>query len=149
STLLFQLLSKQYPDALYLNFEDTRLYEFEIQDFIRLDEIIRERNYRVLMFDEIQIIPEWERYVRQKLDEGYKLVITGSNASLLSRELGTKLTGRHVMQELFPFSYHEFCLFNKLKPSQKSVLSYLETGGFPEYVKRAIDEILNQLFDDI
>src|SRR5579859_1633116 len=99
STLLFQLLKERYPDALYLNFEDPRLYEFEINDFSRLDQVIGDTGSKVLLFDEIQIIPQWERYVRQKLDEGFKLVITGSNASLLSRELGTKLTGRHITKE--------------------------------------------------
>jgi uncharacterized protein len=103
----------------------------------------------VLLFDEIQIVPEWERYTRQKLDEDYKLVITGSNASLLSRELGTRLTGRHITKELFPFSYHEFCAFKGLSYDKASVLSYLESGGFPEYLKQGIPEILNQLFEDI
>jgi predicted AAA+ superfamily ATPase len=149
STLLFQLLKKRYPEALYLNFEDPRLYEFEMKDFARLDKVIAATGSKVLLFDEIQIIPEWERYVRQKLDEGFKMVITGSNASLLSKELGTKLTGRHITKELFPFSYREFNLFRKLKPSVDSLLQYLHTGGFPEYVKQGANEILNHIFDDI
>lgn len=103
STLLYQLLKEKYPAALYLNFEDTRLYDFEPNDFGRLDQVIKESKTNVLFFDEIQIIDRWETYVRQKLDEGCKVVITGSNASLLSRELGTKLTGRHITKELFPF----------------------------------------------
>jgi len=149
STLLFQLLNSKYPGALYLNFEDPRLYEFENNDFLRLDNLIREQNLSVLMFDEIQIIPEWERYVRQKLDEGYKVVVTGSNASLLSRELGTKLTGRHITKELFPFSYHEFISHQKIKPSTESSIDYLKIGGFPEYIKERTDDILNHLFEDI
>jgi predicted AAA+ superfamily ATPase len=149
STLLFQLLKEKYADAVYLNFEDPRLYEFDRKDFTRLDKVIAATGSKVLLFDEIQIIPEWERYVRQKLDEGYKLVITGSNASLLSRELGTKLTGRHITKELFPFSYREFNSFKQLKPSSDSLLKYLQTGGFPEYVKQGIDEILNYVFEDI
>lgn len=149
STLLFQLLKNKYKSALYLNFEDPRLYEFETNDFLRLDEVIKDSGSKVLLFDEIQIIPEWEKYVRHKLDEGYKLVVTGSNASLLSRELGTKLTGRHITKELFPFSYKEFNLFTKLKPDEESVLKYLDTGGFPEYVKHERDEILQHLFEDI
>lgn len=149
STLLFQLLKDKYRDALYLNFEDPRLYEFEPNDFSRLDEVIKDSGTKVLLFDEIQIIPEWEKYVRQKLDEGYKLVVTGSNASLLSRELGTKLTGRHITKELFPFSYQEFNLFKKLKSDEDSILKYLDTGGFPEYVKHEKDEILQHLFEDI
>jgi predicted AAA+ superfamily ATPase len=149
STLLFQLLKERYPDALYLNFEDPRLYEFGPTDFARLDESIKAIGSNVLFFDEIQIIPEWERYARQKLDEDYKLVITGSNASLLSRELGSRLTGRHITKELFPFSYHEFCSFKGLSYDKSSLLSYLELGGFPEYLKQGIPEILNQLFEDI
>ena len=149
STLLYQLLKDKYPDAFYLNFEDPRLYEFGATDFSRLDEAIKINGSNVLFFDEIQIIPEWERYARQKLDEDYKLVITGSNASLLSRELGTKLTGRHITKELFPFSYHEFCSFKGVAYDKSSLLSYLELGGFPEYIKQEIPEILNQLFEDI
>ena len=149
STLLFQLLSSKYTGALYLNFEDPRLYEFENNDFSRLDLLIQEQNFSVLMFDEIQIIPEWERYVRQKLDEGFRIVVTGSNASLLSRELGTKLTGRHITKELFPFSYQEFISYQKLRPSTESLISYLTMGGFPEYIKEKNDDILNHLFEDI
>lgn len=149
STLLFQLLKEKYPDALYLNFEDIRLYEFEKKDFTRLDKAIKAKGTKVLLFDEIQILSGWERYVRQKLDEGYKLVITGSNATLLSKELGTKLTGRQITKELFPFSYKEFNRFKQLKPSVDSLLQYLKTGGFPEFVKQGANEILNQAFDDI
>jgi predicted AAA+ superfamily ATPase len=149
STLLFQLLKEKYPDAVYLNFEDPRLYEFGPTDFARLDQVISMIGGKVLFFDEIQIIPEWERYVRQKLDEDYKVVITGSNASLLSRELGSRLTGRHITKELFPFSYREFCSFKKLRYDKESLLSYLEFGGFPEYLKQGAPEILNQLFEDI
>jgi uncharacterized protein len=149
STLLYQLLQQKYPNALYLNFEDPRLYEFDIADFHRLDEAIMLSGSNVLFFDEIQIIPEWERYIRQKLDEDYKIVITGSNASLLSRELGTRLTGRHITKELFPFSYHEFCKYQSLPHNKISLLNYLDTGGFPEYVKQGAPEILNQLFEDI
>ncbi|MFY0652452.1 MAG: ATP-binding protein [Cyclobacteriaceae bacterium] len=149
STLLFQLLNAKYKDAIYLNFEDPRLYEFEGNDFTRLDEIISESNSRVLFFDEIQIINEWERYIRQKLDEGFRIVVTGSNASLLSKELGTKLTGRHITKELFPFSYNEFCLYSKISPSEEMLVKYLKVGGFPEYVKRGEGDILGYLLDDI
>ena len=63
--------------------------------------IISEAGNQVLMFDEIQVVTGWERYVRQKLDESFKDFVTGSNASLLSKELGTSLTGRHLTIELF------------------------------------------------
>jgi uncharacterized protein len=149
STLLYQLLADKHPHATYLNFEDTRLYDFESTDFNRLDDLITESQSSVLFFDEIQIINHWERYARQKLDEGFKMVITGSNASLLSKELGTKLTGRHITKELFPFSFIEFSSFKHLEPTEASVASYLEIGGFPEYVKSETEEILHHLFEDI
>jgi uncharacterized protein len=149
STLLYQLLEVKYAHAFYLNFEDPRLYEFEFNDFSRLDQVITAQKKKVLFFDEIQIVTGWERYVRRKLDEGSKLVVTGSNASLLSQELGTKLTGRHITKELFPFSFHEFSRFTKQNFSADSLKRYMEKGGFPEYLKSDQEEILNQLFDDI
>ena len=111
STLLFQHLKTKYPDALYLNFEDPRLFEFSPGDFERLDETILGQGTQVLFFEKIQIISEWERYVRQKLDEGFKVVITSTCPTHLSKEVTTTLTGRHVTKELFPFSHHEFCRF--------------------------------------
>ena len=72
STLLFQLLSGKFPEALYVNFEDPRLYEFEQSDFSRLDQIITDLKSKVLLFDEIQIIDGWEKYIRQKLEENFK-----------------------------------------------------------------------------
>ncbi|TVR31252.1 MAG: ATP-binding protein [Balneolaceae bacterium] len=149
STLLHQLLESKYKGAFYLNFEDPRLYEFQLNDFSRIDEIVKESNSEVLFFDEIQNINGWETYVRQKLDEGYKVVITGSNASLLSRKLGTKLTGRHITKELFPFSWPEYLRFVKKNSSESSLKAYMNTGGFPEYVKTGNNDILHQLFEDI
>lgn len=149
STLLHQLLREKHPDALYLNFEDTRLYDFEPSDFIRLDSVVSEMAQTVLFFDEIQIVDRWEIYVRQKLDEGCKVVITGSNASLLSRELGTKLTGRQITKELFPFSYTEFSAFRGSGPSADTTRDYMQTGGFPQYVKSGLEEIMHHLFEDI
>ena len=122
STLLHQLLKRQRIDTLYVNFDDPRLFDFEISDFQKLDQIISDFGQRILMFDEIQIVRGWERYVRQKLDEGFRVFVTGSNASLLSKELGTSLTGRHITMELFPFSYKEFCRFKGLELNRETVL---------------------------
>jgi predicted AAA+ superfamily ATPase len=149
STLLYQLIAKKYPEAFYLNFDDNRLYGFDNSDLLRLDEVINETSSRVLFFDEIQEVDGWERYVRQKLDENYKVVITGSNASLLNHELGTKLTGRHLNIELFPFSYNEFLKATKMKGGEESVTSYMNNGGFPEYLSAGREEILSDLFEDI
>jgi len=149
STLLYQLIGKKYTKAFYLNFDDNRLYGFDNSDLLRLDEVISETGSRILFFDEIKEVDGWERYVRQKLDENYKVVITGSNASLLSRELGTKLTGRHLNIELFPFSYNEFLKATKMKSGEESVISYMNNGGFPEYLTTGREEILSDLFEDI
>lgn len=149
STLLHQLLKKKHTEALYINFDDPRLYDFEIADFQKLDQLIAEAGNKVLMFDEIQIIKGWERYVRQKLDENFKVFVTGSNASLLSKELGTSLTGRHITTELFPFSFKEFCRFKDIKPDEHATKEYMQLGGFPEYLKNPIEEILANLLDDI
>ena len=149
STLLLQLLRLDYQDAIYLNFDDIRLSNFETGDFTRLHREIEKRATKVLFFDEIQIIEGWEKYINQLLREGYKVFITGSNASMLSVELGTHLTGRHLSMELFPFSYSEFIRFKKLNNEESAVADYLKAGGIPEYIKSGIPTVLNTLVDDI
>ncbi|GHU39453.1 hypothetical protein AGMMS50256_39340 [Betaproteobacteria bacterium] len=111
STLLHQFVKKLGRPFFYFNFDDFRLYDFSAADFELLDRVIADSGARLLFFDEIQSAEHWELYVRQKLDEGFQVIVTGSNASLLSRELGSKLTGRHLSKELFPFSYDEYCRF--------------------------------------
>ena len=149
STLLHQFVRKLKRPFFYLSFDDIRFVSFTREDFSLIDKVIADSGARLVFFDEIQSINNWELYVRQKLDEGYQIVITGSNASLLSRELGSRLTGRYLSKELFPFSYNEFCSFFKLKPGPKSFLNYLEKGGFPEFLKTGNIDILVQLQSDI
>ncbi|MDR0541967.1 MAG: ATP-binding protein [Dysgonamonadaceae bacterium] len=149
STLTKQILSRDTSKAFFLAFDDPRLYSFELADFEILDAVIENAQSETLYFDEIQVIEGWELYVRQKLDEGFRVVVTGSNASLLSRELGTKLTGRHITKELFPFSYREFLAFKKLENNEKSLQKYMENGGFPEFLKTNNTDILIELFADI
>ena len=149
STLLLQLLRRDYQDAIYLNFDDIRLSNFETGDFTRLHREVEKRTTKVLFFDEIQIVEGWEKYINQLLKEGYKVFITGSNASMLSIELGTHLTGRHLSMELFPFSYSEFIRFKELNDGELAIVNYLKSGGIPEYVKSGIPVVLNTLVDDI
>lgn len=150
STLLRQMIKVMDNECvLFLNFDSPQLYEFSLTDFSRLDNLIVQKNASILFFDELQMIEGWEIYVRQKLDEGFKVIITGSNASMLSKELGTRLTGRHITQELFPFSYTEFLTFRNLTPSSESLKTYIQTGGFPEFVKNGDEEQLVTLFTDI
>lgn len=149
STLLLQLLRRDYLDAIYLNFDDIRLSSFETGDLVRLHREIEKRGIKVLFFDEIQTVKGWETFINQLLREEYKVFITGSNASMLSVELGTHLTGRHLPMELFPFSYSEFIQFKSLDNGENSVMDYLKDGGIPEYLKTGASIILNALVDDI
>jgi hypothetical protein len=150
STFLHQILKKQ-KKGYYLNLEDPRLEGFELSDFNKAESIMKELYGPggIYFFDEIQNIPKWEKFIRYLIDKKEKTVITGSNASLLSRELGTKLTGRYLQIEMFPFSFKEFLDMKKEKPSIQSFEEYLYKGGFPEYLKKENPEILNELLSDV
>ncbi len=148
STLLKQWMQHYQGGIAYFNFEDARVYNFEISDFQKLDEIIG-NNTEAYFFDEIQNVNSWEIFIRQLHDRGEKVFITGSNASLLSKELGTRLTGRHIRHELFPFSYTEFLDFKKLENSATHFEFYIQNGGFPEFLRDDNLEILQMLLKDI
>ncbi len=150
STLLRQVM-KNVKKFHYFNFEDPKATSFELDDFQKLDEVFGEEygegdNY---FFDELQNVQKWELFIRSMLDKKKHFLITGSNASLLSKELGTRLTGRHLKHELFPFSYVEFLVFTSKKAGAASFGEYLLKGGFPEYLKYGRSEILQELFSDI
>ena len=147
STLLHFLMWK-YSKIAYFNFEDPRIIDFDVADFAKLDEIIPE-DTEAYFFDEIQNVAQWEVYIRQLHDYEKKVYITGSNASLLSKDLGTRLTGRYLATELFPFSYAEFLQFQKIDNTEKAVEKYLKLGGFPEYLRTNNVEVLQNLFKDI
>jgi len=150
STFLHQILKKQ-AKGYYLNLEDPRLEGFELSDFNKIEQIMRELygERGIYFFDEIQNIDKWEKFIRYLTDKKEKVLITGSNASLLSRELGTKLTGRHLHLELFPFSYREFLDMKKKSPSAESFGEYLNNGGFPEYLKKEDPAINHELLSDV
>jgi predicted AAA+ superfamily ATPase len=150
STFLNQILKKQ-KKGYYLNLEDPRLEGFELSDFAKVEAIMNELyGYGgIYFFDEIQNVEKWEKFVRYLVDKKEKVVITGSNASLLSKEIGSKLTGRYLQIEMFPFSYKEFLTLEQRKPSVESFEEYLYSGGFPEYLKRKNPEILHELLSDI
>jgi predicted AAA+ superfamily ATPase len=148
STLMHQLINKLKSSAAFFNFEDPRIFGFEPTDFVKLDEVIGE-NTSYYFFDEIQNVDNWEIFVRNLHDKQKVICITGSNASLLSRELGTKLTGRNIQIELLPFSFKEYVSFKKIKAEAAAFEQYLLEGGFPDYLKTANKEVLQQLFKDI
>ncbi len=160
STLLRQF-AETYDEYYYINFDDERLIEFEVSSFSLLMVIFQklQPNVKTIFMDEIQNIAGWERFVRRIHDEGYKIYLTGSNARLLSSELGTHLTGRYAKIELYPFSFPELLRFREimiapLTSTKKADLlrifdAYLEQGGFPEFLTFGDPEYLKRTYDDI
>ena len=139
STLLAQLAHRLGQDRFYyINFEDDRFMGFGAEDandlYQSLAEVFGER--KVWIVDEIQNVPGWEHFVRRFMDMGFKFYITGSNASLLSRELGSRLTGRYVPVELFPFSFTEFLRFRQLVAPDLARLTTLDLGPLAAVSRR-------------
>lgn len=149
STILTQMIRKDPSDWYYVNFESPLLSDFKLKDTVKLDTLISENNAQRLFFDEVDQLVGWEKYVRQKLDEGYRICISGSNASLLEGELGTKLTGRHISKELFPFSYREYLDFTHQTANEASARTYRHMGGFPRYLQTGEQIVMQELFEDI
>lgn len=148
STLIKQKYLNE-NNAMYINFEDPRLVGFDLNDFNRLESIFLEQNKKWLLLDEVQAIDKWELYVRSAHERKINVVITGSNASLLSKELGTKLTGRYQQKELFPFNFNEFLIYKKKDASLDSFIEFFELGGFPEYLEEPDPDYHRTLLRDI
>lgn len=163
STLLKQIMQTK-TQYCYVNFEDERLLTFPAEEFEILNEVLIEMYgpSDIYFFDEIQNIERFETFVRRLQDEGKKIIITGSNASLLSREFGTRLTGRYKLFEIYPFSFKEFLIFenitvrkdSKYIPEERVTLitsfaKYVENGGMPEYLKHHDPEYIKTLYDNI
>jgi len=148
STLMRMIMSHYAPNVVSFNFEDSRVFGFDVTDFKRLDEIIG-NEHPIYFFDEIQNVESWEIFVRQLHERGEKVFVTGSNASLLSKELGTKLTGRYLSHELFPFAYNEFLEHTKQENNLVSFENYRKFGGFPEFLDSKNTDVLQTLLRDI
>ena len=149
STLVEQLMQRYAEESFYLNFDTPALFGFTIEDFRTLDEEIKQSGAHYLFFDEIQVVTGWESYVRSRIDAHNKIVVTGSNASMLSRELGTRMTGRHISHRLMPFSYSEFIGYKKLQAGEESLNQYMQLGGFPAYLQTERKELLSDLAVDV
>lgn len=154
STLLAQLMSQfglSREACVFMNFEDPRLSQS--LNFTLLDEILTVATGRIegpltFFLDEVQSVTGWEKWLNSRLErpKGHTFVITGSNSQLLSGELATSLTGRHLTHELFPFSFDEFL---RLKP-KATLQQYLQYGGFPGPLQVSHPErLLQQYFQDI
>ncbi len=164
STLLQIIRSDRKESDYYLNFDDERLIDFNVKDFQLLIEVFLELfgEQKTFYFDEIQNVPGWELFINRLKREGYDIIITGSNASMLSRELGTHLTGRYIEKHLYPFSFAEFLDFKKIEYDKKLVFNtkekikikklfdqYVRLGGFPDYVKNENGDYLKSLYESI
>jgi len=165
STLMRQILKKHYEDQYYfVDFEDERFVNFTTQDFNILYEVLIELYglKQVFFFDEIQNIEGWELFVRCIHRDKNKVFITGSNASLLSSELSTRLTGRHIVVELLPFSFREYLQYYRITYNEKSFLitqekailkkyfnDFLENGGMPEYLEHKNPLVLKNVYENI
>jgi hypothetical protein len=136
--------------AFYCNLEDTRLFGLSPQDFPLFLSLIDDlAPGRPVFLDEVQEVDQWQRLVRSLLDRGRTVCITGSNASLLGRELGAKLTGRHLTFEVFPFSYAEYLAFRGLEPGTASLTTFLDEGGFPASLREGDPRVLQELLRDV
>lgn len=165
STICHKVLKERGIPYAYINFDDERLYKLQAEDLNSLLEAIYMvyGDFQYLFLDEIQNIEEWFLFVNRLLRQKMHLVITGSNAKLLSSELSTHLTGRYNQIELYPFSFAEFCRYRKVDIKDittKGVAfkkaafeEYFKKGGFPElyevkntrgYIKGLLDSIIRK-----
>ena len=146
STLCVKVLMQSGVHFAYVNFDDERLQKVGVEE---LDIILQELyaiygSFTHLFLDEVQNIDGWHLFVNRLLRQGIKLVLTGSNANLLSGELSTHLTGRYHQIELYPFSFSEYCTIRGVDAQgmttkayglrDKALDEYLMSGGFPELI---------------
>ncbi len=163
---VFALMLLKSKNFAYFNFDDEALPG---EEKINLDELLSELKQaygdtKYILFDEIQNLPNWELFANRLHRAGYNLVLTGSNASLLSKELATHLTGRHIPIEILPFSFTEILKAKQyeIKPERLSlpdekaklqgyVTQYMTNGGYPEVVTKGVDPrgYLDVLFDAV
>lgn len=149
STAMYQRMQSASDGTFFLNFESPLLVGIDLKDTARINSVIRRSGAKSLYLDEIHALEGWEIYVRQLLDLGYRVCITGSNSRLLKGELATKLTGRHISVELFPFDYLEYLEYTNQAESIDILEKYIRDGGFPLYLQTQDKAVLLELFDDI
>lgn len=165
---ILKLIARKFnvKDYLYINFEDPFFVSHNSAEIIEnLIEIYQEyfNLYpKYIFFDEIQEIKDWEKAIRKLRDEGkYKIFITGSSSKLLSREMSSLITGRHITYEVLPLSFKEFLTFRNMDIFNKKELilkrrelvkqfqQYCQDGGFPEIVITGNYALLKNYFYDI
>jgi hypothetical protein len=163
STLLRQIMHNN-NNFTYVNFEDERFVGFKAQNFERLNEVLIEiyGENSLYFFDEIQNIEKFETFVRRLQDQDKKIILTGSDATMLSRELGTHLTGRYKSFSIYPFSFREFLNYKNIALDDTSMYltekkvqiiklfqEYLSKGGMPEYLKNEDIDYIRTTYENI
>ena len=155
------LLMLRDKNFAYLNFDSQPLLDAWDANLVMrmLDDVYP--NYEYLLLDEVQNLDAWDLWVSELFRKGKNLVITGSNAKMLSSEMATVLTGKYLQIEMFPFSMEEFFDWNKLdlhnlkseQQAEGKVLTddYMRNGGYPEVVasRQLVRSYLDTLFDSI
>ncbi len=133
------------PDAAYANFDDENLVKAKNYEEIiaAINEIYP--NAKTCLFDEIQNLDNWELFCNKLSRRGYDLILTGSNAKLLSGELATSLTGRFVEKKIYQLNFNEFLRIKNYDLTQEKMPSiatqgFLTEGGFPEIQRADVDK---------
>lgn len=156
---VFALLMLQGKNFAYLNFDDNQLLEKWDEDLAMsaLDDVYPD--YDFMLLDEIQNLPNWDLWVSKLYRRGKNLIITGSNAKMLSSEMATVLTGRYLQIEMLPFSLEETMSWKNISPDREEQVAqaimladdYMRNGGYPETIPaRSITKsYLSTLFDSI
>ena len=155
------LLLLKDKNFAYLNFDDEQLLENFNEDTVMQALLEVYPNFEYLLLDEIQNLEHWDVWVSKLYRRGYNLLVTGSNAKLLSSEMGTVLTGRYLEIEVLPFSLTECFRFKHHEwvaelPEEKAGLmlqveDYMRYGGYPEIInsREITESYLSSLFDSI
>ena len=154
------LLMLRGKNFAYLNFDDNALLSRWDEELVMamLSDVYP--GYEYLLLDEVQNLDNWDLWVSKLYRNGVNMVITGSNAKLLSSEMATVLTGRYLQVQMYPFSLGEFFDYFQLHPSRPEVKTqqlkqaqddYLRNGGYPETVeaRNITQSYLSTLFDSI
>lgn len=144
--LLYELFRKH--GGLYINFEDERLYGFTLEDFEKLNDIASRINASFMFLDEVQVVQGWEKFAH-RAHRRIKIVVTGSNSSLLGSDYSSALVGRTKSYSVFPLSYNEFLRFCSLENERNSFLEYMRIGGFPRIVLTGDIELAKEYLDSI
>lgn len=113
---VFALLMLQGKNFAYLNFDDSQLLEKWNEELVMsaLDDVYPD--YDFMLLDEVQNLPDWDLWISKLYRRGKNLIITGSNAKMLSSEMATVLTGRYLQIEMLPFSLDETMKWKNISP---------------------------------